>query len=138
MVIILDQVERIDPNEFNLLYDLMEELPERTHLILASKKLILTSEILPKVNTKFLTIENFTEKETEEMLKLGGIPCDENFLRKFYSKYKGYPLLQGMAIKEMKYYQKRTLEYSGSSKKRKTFKCNQNKSLLRTFSFSIF
>ncbi len=105
MVIILDQAERIDPKELNLLYDIIEELPERTILILASRKpgaQILSPDIQTKITTKFLSIENFTETETNEMLKLSGIPFDEKFLKKFYRKFKGFPLLQGMAIDEMK------------------------------------
>ena len=105
MVIILDQVERIDPKELNLLYDIMEELPERTMLILASRKPgaeILSPEIQARITTKFLPVENFTEKETSEMLRLSGIPFDEKFLKRFYRKFKGFPLLQGMAIDELK------------------------------------
>ncbi len=105
MVIILDQAERIDPKELNLLYDIMEELPERTMLILASRKPgaeILSPDVQAKITTKFLPLGNFTEKETGEMLKLSGIPFDEKILKKFYRKFKGFPLLQGMAIDEMK------------------------------------
>ena len=104
MVLILDQAERIDPKELNLLYDIIEELPERTMLILASRKPgaeILSPDIQAKITTKFLPIGNFTEKETGEMLKLSGILFDEKFLKKFYRKFQGFPLLQGMAIDEM-------------------------------------
>ncbi len=102
MIIILDQVERIDSNDHNLLYDLMEGIPERTLFILATKKPILTAEIIAKVNLELLEIQNFTEKETVEMLRLNGILYDENFVKKFYLKYKGFPLLQGMALNYMK------------------------------------
>ncbi|MCE8425402.1 MAG: tetratricopeptide repeat protein [Candidatus Methanoperedens sp.] len=104
MILILDQAERIDPKEFNLLYDIMEEMPERTMLILASRKPgaeLLSPDIQAKITTKFLSLGNFTEKETGEMLKLSGIPFDEKMLTKFYRKFQGFPLLQGMAIDEM-------------------------------------
>jgi len=57
MVLILDQAERIDPKELNFLYDIIEDLPERTMLILASKKSgaeILSPEIQAKITMKFL------------------------------------------------------------------------------------
>ena len=105
MVLILDQAERIDPKELNLLYDIIEDLPERTVLILASRKPgaeILSPDVQAKIITKFIPIENFTENETKEMLNLSGVPFDEKFLKKFYLKFRGFPLLQGMAIDEMK------------------------------------
>jgi len=102
MVIILDQVERLDQKELPLLYDVLEGLPERILIILASKRSLLTPEIIAQINPKFLTIGNFSEIETEKMLELNGIPHDKTFLKKLYSKYDGYPLLLGMALNEMK------------------------------------
>ena len=102
MVIILDQVERLDQKELPLLYDVLEGLPERILILLASKRSLPTPEIIAKIKPQFLTIGNFSEKETEKMLELNGIPHDETFLKKLYHKYDGYPLLLGMALNEMK------------------------------------
>jgi len=102
LIIVIDQVERLNCSDLTLLFDIIEDLPDRVAIMLASQDDFFSSEIIGKVNPDILTISPFSKDESRELLQKNDLPFDDDFVNKFHEKYLGYPLLENMAVNELK------------------------------------
>lgn len=107
LIFVLDEADRIDRTELGMLDDIVEGLcalpafQGRVCIILASEKNILSPSTILMAKARKINISNFTEQETAELLRINNLPCDGPFVRQFFGKYGGYPLIQGLALAEM-------------------------------------
>jgi tetratricopeptide (TPR) repeat protein len=102
LIIVIDQIERLNRSDLALLFDVIEDLPDRVVIILASQDEILSSDIIGKVNPDIIPVSLFSIEETRELLQKNDLPYDDTFVNKFHDKYLGYPLLENMAVTELK------------------------------------